>query len=183
VTAGSPRGRAEALAFVTAFVTLFAQILVHRMASLKLLNNLAFLVISLTMLGFALSGVALSRWLPAFLERRDAVLVTSASCYAVTLVVASWLFYGAGVPAVVASRAISEMPYWMLLSLLFAAPFAFCGLNLGLLLSSPDLPTRRIYAADLAGSALGAFAVIPAIARLGVETSSVLSAAVLVAAT
>jgi hypothetical protein len=37
------------------------------------------------------------------------------------------------------------MPYWMLLSLLFAAPFAFCGLNLGLLLSSPDLPTRRIY--------------------------------------
>jgi hypothetical protein len=67
VTAGNPRGRAEALAFVTAFVTLFAQILVHRMASLKLLNNLAFLVISLTMLGFALSGVALSRWLPAFL--------------------------------------------------------------------------------------------------------------------
>jgi hypothetical protein len=37
-------------------VTLFAQILVHRMASLKLLNNLAFLVISLTMLGFALSA-------------------------------------------------------------------------------------------------------------------------------
>jgi predicted membrane-bound spermidine synthase len=181
VTAGNPR--AEALAFVTAFVTLFAQILVHRMASLKLLNNLAFLVISLTMLGFALSGVALSRWLPAFLERRDAVLVTSASCYAVTLVVASWLFYGAGVPAAVASRAISEMPYWMLLSLLFAAPFAFCGLNLGLLLSSPDLPTRRIYAADLVGSALGAFAVIPAIARLGVETSIVLSAAGMVAAT
>ena len=183
MAAANPRGRAEALAFVTAFVTLFAQILVHRMASLKLLNNLAFLVISLTMLGFALSGVALSRWLPAFLARRDEVLVTAASCYAVTLVVASWLFYGAGVPAAVASRAISEMPYWMLLSLLFAAPFAFCGLNLGLLLSSPDLPTRRIYAADLAGSALGAFAVIPAIARLGVETSSVLSALGLVAAT
>ena len=180
---GKRSGRAEALAFVTAFVTLFAQILVHRMASLKLLNNLAFLVISLTMLGFALSGVALSRWLPAFLARRDAVLVVSAASYAVTLVVASWLFYGAGVPAGIAARAISAMPYWMLLSLLFAAPFAFCGLNLGLLLSSPDLPTRRVYGADLAGSALGAFAVLPAIASFGVETSAVLSAAVLVAAT
>src|SRR6185436_8964474 len=149
---GKRSGRAEALAFVTAFVTLFAQILVHRMASLKLLNNLA------------------------FLARRDAVLVVSAASYAVTLVVASWLFYGAGVPAGIAARAISAMPYWMLLSLLFAAPFAFCGLNLGLLLSSPDLPTRRVYGADLAGSALGAFAVLPAIASFGVETSAVLSA-------
>lgn len=43
--------RATALAFVTAFVTLFAQVLVHRMVSLKLLNNYAFLVIALTMLG------------------------------------------------------------------------------------------------------------------------------------
>jgi spermidine synthase len=179
----SPGRRAEALAFATAFVTLFAQILVHRMASLKLLNNLAFLVISLTMLGFALSGVALSRWLAAFLARRGDVLVASAASYAVTIVAASWIFYGAGVPQSIASRAISEMPYWMLLSLVFAAPFAFCGLNLGLLLSSPDLPTRRIYAADLAGSALGAVAVLPAIARLGVETSVVLSAAALVAAT
>src|SRR5262245_61816242 len=115
--AGALRRRAEALAFVTAFVTLFAQILVHRMASLKLLNNLAFLVISLTMLGFALSGVALSRWLGAWLERRDEVLVISAASYAVTIVAASWLFYGAGVPAGIAARAISGMPYWMLLSL------------------------------------------------------------------
>lgn len=181
--ARTARRRAEALAFVTAFVTLFAQILVHRMASLKLLNNLAFLVISLTMLGFALSGVALSRWLGVLLERRGEVLPAAAAAYAVTLVAASWLFYGAGNPPGVVPGAVTEMPYWMLVSLLFAAPFAFCGLNLGLLLSSPDLPSRRIYAADLAGSALGAFAVIPAISWLGVETSAVWSAAGFVAAT
>jgi hypothetical protein len=173
--------RAEALAFCTAFVTLFAQILVHRMASLKLLNNLAFLVISLTMLGFALSGVLLSLWLRELLERRDEVLVASASLFALTLVAAAWLFYGAGTGG--ASEPAVELGRWMLVSLLFAIPFTFCGLSLGLLLSAPDLPSRRIYAADLAGSALGAFAVIPAISRLGVEAASVVAGAALVAAT
>ena len=49
--------RASALAFWTAAATLFAQVLLHRVVSAKLLNNYAFLVISLTMLGFAVSGV------------------------------------------------------------------------------------------------------------------------------
>ncbi|HEY7516198.1 MAG TPA: hypothetical protein VIC87_17035, partial [Vicinamibacteria bacterium] len=62
-------GRAAVLAFLTAAVTLLLQILVHRMVSAKLLNNYAFLVISLTMLGFALSGVILSFSLPRFVAR------------------------------------------------------------------------------------------------------------------
>ena len=37
--------RAAALAFLTAFVTLSTQILIHRMVSAKLLNNYAFLLI------------------------------------------------------------------------------------------------------------------------------------------
>lgn len=171
--------RAEVLAFATAFVTLFSQILVHRMVSLKLLNNFAFLVISLTMLGFALSGVVLSRWLPDFRERRNEVLASCSALFALTLIAASWLFYGADGP----TGAISGMLYWMPMSLLYTAPFAFCGLILGLLLSSPDLPTGRIYGADLAGSAVGAFAVIPAIARIGVEASIVAAAAGLLAVT
>ena len=48
--------RAFVLAFLIAAVTLAVQILVHRIVSAKLLNNYAFLVISLTMLGFALLG-------------------------------------------------------------------------------------------------------------------------------
>src|SRR5258708_35715565 len=64
-----PPSRASALAFLTAAATLFLQVLVHRMVSAKLLNNYAFLVISLTMLGFALSGVILSFFLRRFLER------------------------------------------------------------------------------------------------------------------
>jgi len=44
--------RASALVFIAAGVTLFVQVLAHRMVSAKLLNNFAFLVISLTMLHF-----------------------------------------------------------------------------------------------------------------------------------
>jgi hypothetical protein len=60
--------RAGILAFVTAAVTLFTQVLVHRIVSATLMNNFAFLVISLSMLGFALSGVILSRWRDRLLE-------------------------------------------------------------------------------------------------------------------
>ena len=52
---------------------------------------------------------------------------------------------------------------WLPTALLFTIPFTFSGLMIGALLSNPDLPAPRVYAFDLAGSALGAFAVIPAI--------------------
>src|SRR5260370_6094202 len=87
--------RSAALAFVTAFVTLFAQILIYRIVSAKLLNNYAFLVISLTMLGFAFSGVVLSRWLPRFLENLGDVITGSAALFALTTVSASAIFYRA----------------------------------------------------------------------------------------
>ena len=66
--------RASGLAFLVAGATLFTQVLVHRMVSAKLLNNYAFLVISLTMLGFALSGVVLTRALPGILARIEDVV-------------------------------------------------------------------------------------------------------------
>ncbi len=65
----------------------------------------------------------------------------------------------------------------------FALPFAFSGLMIGALLSDPDLPAPPIYAFDLTGSALGAFAVIPAIRHLGVEASALLACALLLAGT
>jgi len=174
--------RAEALAFLTAFVTLLVQILVYRMVSAKLLNNYAFLVISLTMLGFAFSGGVLSRLLPWFLEHWNDAVTASASFFALTTVGVSVLFYHADVDIyqVVDRRGfVLSLLRTIPLALLFAIPFTFCGLILGALLSSPALSARRIYGFDLAGSALGAFAAIPAITYMGVEGSIVLASAVL----
>ena len=57
---GRREARAAMAAFVVAFVTLFTQVTVHRLVSVKLVSNLSFLIISLTMLGFAFSGVVLT---------------------------------------------------------------------------------------------------------------------------
>ncbi len=165
--------RAGALAFVTAAATLFLQVLVHRVIALKLSNSFAFLVISLTMLGFAFSGVLLTRLLPRFLEALDDALATCGSLLVLTTLATTALFYHADISQIETFRPgfVMGLLKTMPLALLFGVPFAFCGLILGALLSAPSLPARRIYFYDLVGSAAGAFAVIPAITHMGVENS------------
>jgi spermidine synthase len=178
--------RASLLAFLTAFVTLFVQVLVHRMISAKLVNNYAFLVISLTMLGLAISGVVLSRALPLFLRNWGDALVGCAALFALTLLASAALFYRAGFDyGPIPSRLDYALGFlrFMPLALLFAVPFTFCGLILGSLLAAPDLPVGRVYFADLVGSAVGAFAVIPAIAHWGAERSALAGASALLAGT
>jgi spermidine synthase len=174
--------RAASIAAVTAFVTLATQVLVHRIVSVKLVNNFAFLVISLTMLGFALSGVVLTRWRKPLLERREEAILVSAALFVPALLVASWVFCAVPPgPQWAATRGEFVLLFLRLVpvAVLYSAPFGFCGLILGLLLSAPDLPARRIYGFDLAGSALGAFAVIPVISALGAEAALLWGAAVL----
>jgi hypothetical protein len=166
--------RASALAFLTAAATLFLQVLVHRMVSAKLLNNYAFLVISLTMLGFALSGVILSFFLPRFLDRLGDASGLCAALFTISVVGASMAFYRTDTAAQIGLTRpdfVAAFFRWMPFALLFAVPFACCGLILGSLLAHPDLSARRIYFADLVGSSVGALAVIPAISGVGVEAS------------
>jgi spermidine synthase len=168
---GSPN-RCAAAAFAVAFATLVAQILFHRIISAKLLNSYAFLVISLTMLGFACSGVLLSRSLQGWLDRFDEMMVVWTAGFVLTSVGSTLIFYHAGIGSLsYGSRGafvvvlLKTLPY----ALLFAVPFVFSGLLLGALLSSPGLPTRKIYCWDLLGSSCGALAVLPAITYWGVE--------------
>lgn len=180
----SRTGRASLLAFAVAFVTLFTQVLVHRLVTAKLANNFAFLVISLTMLGFALSSVVLTRRLDSMLRRLPDAVVLSASLFCLTLVGAAALFCSAPAKGWIESRSAFVWDFFRLmpLSLLFALPFAFCGLVLGALLAAPDLNVRRIYCADLVGSAMGAFAVLPAVSLWGVEQSLLAACALMLGA-
>jgi spermidine synthase len=181
---GATAVRNGLIAALTAFVTLSTQVLVHRLVSAKLVNNFAFLVISLTMLGFALSGVALSRWRRPLLERRDEAVLWSAALFALTMVATSWAFCAVPPGPQYANTRWDFVALFLRLvpvALLYSIPFAFCGLILGLLLSAPELSSRTMYGFDLAGSALGAAAVIPAVSWLGVESSLLWASALLVA--
>lgn len=176
--------RAAGCAFLTAAVTVFTQVLVHRMVSAKLLNNLAFLVISLTMLGFAFSGVALSVWRGWLLQRMWDVVAGAAAAFVLASLGSAAAFYRAELVQHVVRREdfVLQLLKLLPLALTFALPFAFSGLILGMLLTSPGLETRRVYFFDLLGSSLGALLVLPAIQRFGVETAmTAASGAVLVA--
>lgn len=169
---GAARLRPAALAVVAAFVTLACQVLVHRLVQAKLVNNYTFLIVSLTMLGFAASGVLLARWLPRLSLRPADALSAAAGAFSLTLLAATLVFCAAPAGAQwTVSRSQFALAFLRLLplSLLFAVPFACCGLMLGLLLSLPGQPTRRVYGFDLVGSAAGALAVVPAISLVGVE--------------
>jgi len=168
----SATSRAAGLAFFVASVLLSTQVLVHRLVSAKLLNNYAFLVISLTMLGFAVSGIFLTRWLDAFLRHLEDNLTACAALFVLTLLVAAFLFCGSttNTSIWITRRAfVLALLRWLPLALLFAVPFSFAGLMLSALLAAPTLPTRRIYFFDLLGSAVGALAVVPLIGGVGVE--------------
>src|SRR5258708_37460919 len=146
--------RASALAFLTAAATLFLQVLVHRMVSAKLLNNYAFLVISLTMLGFALSGVILSFFLRRFLDRLDDASAICAALFTISVVGASMAFYRTDAAAqfgLTRPGFVIAFLRWMPFALLFAIPFACCGLILGSLLAPPHLSARRVYFPNLIG--------------------------------
>ena len=175
---------APPLAFLTAAVTLFLQVLLHRLVSAKLLNNFAFLVISLTMLGFALSGVLLSRRLGRILERLSDWLAVWAALFAITTIAGAIALCRAPVPSV-ASRPDFVLAFLRFapVSLALALPFLFAGLMLGALLAAPGLDARRVYGWDLAGSAIGALAVIPTISYLGVELGIPLACAIVVIGT
>jgi spermidine synthase len=130
------------------------------------------------MLGFAFSGVILSFSLSRFVARLEDAVNVSSSLFVLSLLAASYGFYhseGAAQFALSRPGFVLAFFRWLPYALLFALPFTFCGLVLGALLASPDLPARRIYFWDLLGSATGAFVVILAINFLGVETSALIT--------
>jgi len=167
-------GRASATAFLVAFAALFLQVLVHRMISAKLLSDYAFLVISLTMLGFAAAGALLSYTQRSVLAHREASLTLVSALFAMSALLASIAFYATetAAPAVFTRpRFVAAFFGWIPFALAFAVPFACVAFMLGALLAAKDLDAHRVYFFDLLGSALGALLVLPAIGRLGVETS------------
>ncbi len=181
----SRQTRAGGLAFLAAWATLFAQVAVHRIVSAKMLNNFAFFVLSLTMLGFAASGAWLSRHPERWRDPLGEMIGVGASVFGLGIVAATALLYPA--PPVEDWGGTTRVGFLVAflscvpLGLLYAVAFAGSGLVLGILLSSPALPTRRLYGLDLVGSALGAFAVIPAVTALGAERAAVASGVVLLA--
>jgi spermidine synthase len=175
--------RASALAFAIAGATLALQVLIHRIVSAKLLNNSAFLVISLTMLGFAVSGVVLTAGHRLMMRRLPEVMLGGSCLLALFAVAATAVFAGSHLEmgfALSRVALVRTLFDWSPYAFLFTIPFAVSGTLLGALLSDERLASRRVYFFDLVGSAVGALVVLPLIRWVGVESAILITVIALV---
>ncbi|MCZ7546166.1 MAG: hypothetical protein M5R40_22745 [Anaerolineae bacterium] len=125
--------------------------------------HFAFMAISLALLGAGASGSILS------VTRRRAHPAALAAGFALTVLgcylVINYVVFD---PYAIAW----EARQWPLLAINFlaaAVPFTLAGLIVGQLLEAGAGRAHRVYAANLAGSAVGCVAVLPALAALGAE--------------
>lgn len=150
---------------LASFATIALELMLTRIYSVTMYYHFAYMVISVALLGLAISGVAIYLLPRVFEERRTGVLA-SAFMLAFSLT-SMWALKAA------ASNPIS-LAQWMenagrLLTIYFAAslPFLFSGFALSLAIAAARENIGRIYGFDLVGAAVGCLAVIPALPLLG----------------
>ena len=163
---------------LASFATIALELLLTRIYSVTMYYHFAFMVISLALLGLAVSGVALYLF-PVFFARRSPAFWGALGM----------LLFAAGVPAAlsVALHNPISLRGWRanggtLCAIYFAAsvPFLCSGFALSVAISTAGSRIGRIYAFDLIGAALGCLFVVPAIAWLEQELASLRSALVLI---
>jgi len=163
------------MALLSAAVLLM-QVALTRVFSIAQFYHFAFLVVSLALLGFGVSGSLLALW-P---KLRDQT---------------AWYGLGFGVATVIAYLFINHLPFdsysiawdrtqvYLLIGnlLALAVPFVFAGALIGSLLSSQTEQAGRVYGANLLGSAAGAVIAPALIAWFGSAQVVLLGAALGVA--
>lgn len=144
------------------------QVCLTRVFSFSVWHHFAFMIVSVALLGFALSGVAL-RLRPAL----GSPAVPRAAAYA--------LGFGLTAPAVVwfvtrvpfdPTRLAHEPRQLAFLAVYYGAlllPFTFAGLAIVTLLQAHAGRADRLYGSDLVGAGLGCLASVLVIERLGAE--------------
>src|SRR5262245_54262147 len=166
--------RALGLALVSAAVLLL-ELVQTRVFSVMLWHHLTYLVVTFTLLGFAAGGTVLAckpRWLQGDVAGRLARL---SACFGITVVLAYAVMTRVQPSTSHTSLGIATAAghYALLL-----VPMVFGGLVIALALSVAGARVGRVYAVNLAGSALGCAVYVPALRALGGEGCVVISAAV-----
>jgi MFS family permease len=153
--------------FAVTFTTMLTEVLLTRVFSVVYFGQFAFLIISLALFGYGLSGVFLA--LRKLSQRKDQA--TQLSRYLLLFVVSLPLAYKATlVFAIDFLHLFAPFHNFLFLILNFLVlllPFFFGGVVLALIFSAYSESIGRLYFIDLAGASLGSLAIIPLIPRLG----------------
>ena len=150
---------------LVALATLMFEILLTRIFSVTLWYHLAFVAVSIAMFGLTL-GAALvylfSRWFTPIRARLN--LTVSSVLFGVTAV---WAVDAHLRMAIDPGSITSPLTQLSLAYGVIAVPFVFGGIAIAIALTQFPTQTASLYAADLAGAALGCVLLIPVLDRVG----------------
>lgn len=153
--------------FTVTFTTMLAEVLLTRVFSVVYFGQFAFLIISLALFGYGLSGVFLA--LRRLSERQDQAGLLSR--YLLLFVVSFPLAYKATLLFTIDFLRLFDpfhnFLFLILNFLILLLPFFFGGVVLALIFSAYSEQIGRLYFIDLVGASLGSLAIIPLIPVLG----------------
>src|SRR4029450_2839835 len=159
--------------------TIFCEIALTRLFSVVQYYHGAFLAISIALFGFAVSGVFVTLRAERFSRQRlDGALARYALLFSISIPVSFYAYLYVGVEPRLAALGVPGILAMACEDALLAVPFFGSGVCISLLLSHGAEDANRLYGIDLASSALGALAVIPALAWLGGPKSMLAASAV-----
>jgi hypothetical protein len=172
--------RFDAGIFLVSFAVLLTELLLTRIFSVTMFYHLSFMVVSLAMLGFGASGLAvnlLPRRFPEDKLPRQAAM--AALAFAASSVAAIGLSFQLRISLE------GTLGNWLRIGATYlacAVPFFFGGLVVSLVLTHRAAQANRLYFFDLLGAALGCIALVPATNVLGAPSAVLLAAAIAAAA-
>jgi spermidine synthase len=153
--------------FAVTFTTMLAEVLLTRVFSVIYFGQFAFLIISLALFGYGLSGVFLS--LRRLSEHQDQAKLLSR--FLLLFVVSFPLAYKATLVFTIdflhLFAPMQNFLFLVLNFLILLLPFFFGGVVLALIFSTYSDSIGRLYFIDLAGASIGSLAIIPLIPWLG----------------
>jgi hypothetical protein len=164
--------------FCLSLATLLLELVLTRILAVANWYHFAFLVISMALLGFGTSGVALTFW--TWLRDRasmDHALAALSIAFSVIALVSYYLMQKVPFDPFELLLDPRQLLFMPLYYLLVAAPFFGSGLAIGLLLFRGRDHADRLYAADLLGAAVGCAAIAVVMPVFGGSGSVVVAAA------
>jgi spermidine synthase len=151
------------LIFFTSFSVLAYEILLIRLLSIGWWHHLAYMVISLALLGFGASGALLFLFFRRMERTLDHWLILLAILTALSFSLTFSFSQQIGLDPL---QLIWEKKAWigMFLTYLFMGiPFLFSGAIVGIILTRAGDAAHRMYAVDLLGAGCGALLIVPAL--------------------
>lgn len=168
--------RLDAGIFLISFAVLLVELLLTRIFSVTMYYHLSFVVVSLAMLGFGLSGLLINLW-PNFFraEKMRKHLAVGALLFAATSVLVVGVAFRLPVSLTLSQGNLLRLA---LIYVLCVVPFVSGGLVVALLLTHRTEQANRLYFADLVGAATACLLFIPVTDWLGAPTGVLAAAAV-----